>query len=108
MCMGTCSKLRKIVGWVLTRGWVLARYFTVNASLSRAFNFITWLLVVYAICELCVVRDQMNMNVPVVYMYMYLSRRKVQITSQKTQRQTEAEAVTIIKPQGGCKYPVTN
>ena len=30
------------------------------------------------------------------------------VTSQKTQRQTEAKAVIIIKPQGRCEYPVTN
>ena len=29
-------------------------------------------------------------------------------TNQKTQRQTEAEAVTIHKPQGSCRYSITN
>ena len=30
------------------------------------------------------------------------------IANQKTQRQTEAKAVTIIKPQGCCEHQVTN
>ena len=29
------------------------------------------------------------------------------ITNQKTLRQTEAEAVTIIKPQGRCRHSIT-
>ena len=34
--------------------------------------------------------------------------KPVRITSQKTQRQTEAKAIAIIKPQGRCEYSVTN
>ena len=30
------------------------------------------------------------------------------VTSQKTQRQTEATADTIVKPQGRCEYSVPN
>ena len=49
-----------------------------------------------------------NYNMPCKIFFAFKFLRKIFITNQKTQRQTEAVAVTIITPHGHCEHSIAN